>query len=123
MERCVPIPRDLVNVDPPYCPGCAYGEVRRCQWRQKGVQNVKHLRQSLHPGGVISNNQFVSPTKGFVHVHRGSPTTKYYICATVFVNHYSDFTYTHFMTEMNAKSIVEAKLAFEHLAFIYSTSY
>ena len=77
--------------------------------------NFKHLHLALHPGAVVSIDQLVSPTKGFFPVHRGNPTTKRYIGATVFVDRYSDFTYTHLMTEMNAETTVEAKLAFECL--------
>ena len=52
----------------------------------------------------------------FVLIHRGLPTIKQYIGATVFVDHYSDYTYIHLMTEMTAKATVEAKDAFERLA-------
>ena len=45
----------------------------------------------------------------------GTPTTKRYIGATVFVDHFSNFTYAHLMKEMNAKATVEAKLAFERV--------
>lgn len=59
-------------------------------------------------------DQLVSPTPGFVPTHRGSPMTQRYIgCATVFVDHLSDFTYVHLMTEMNGNTTVDAKLAFE----------
>lgn len=61
-------------------------------------------------------DQLVSPTSGFVPTHRGIPTTKRYIGATVFVDHFSDFTYVHLMTKMDAESTVEAKHAFERLA-------
>ena len=40
-------------------------------------------------------------------------TTKRYIGATLFVDHYSDFTYTHLMKNMNAETTVEAKYFFE----------
>ena len=60
-------------------------------------------------------DQLVSPTPGFVPTHRGTPSTKWYIGATIFVDHFSNFTYAHLMTEMNAETTVEAKLAFEQV--------
>ena len=61
----------------------------------------------------MSVDQLVSPTAGFVPTHRGKPTLARYLGATVFVDHFSDFTYIHLMTEMNAEETVQAKLAFE----------
>jgi len=61
-------------------------------------------------------DQLISPTEGFVPTHRGKPTKKRYVGATIFVDHYSDYTYIHLMTNMNAESTVEAKLAFERHA-------
>ena len=65
------------------------------------------------PGEVVSINQLARPTPEFVSTHCGTPTTKRYIGVTVFVDHFSNFTYDHLMTEMNAETTVLAKLAFE----------
>ena len=112
MARSGLIPKDLATIDPPTCPGCAYGKARRKQWRHKGDRNRKQIRQANRPGQVISVDQLVSPTAGFVPINRGNPTKQRYIGATIFVDHYSDFTYCHLMTVMNAESTVAAKLAF-----------
>ena len=106
---------ELANVEPPTCPGCAYGKAHRKPWRTKGIKNRRTLKQATASGQVVSIDQLVSPAKGFVPTHRGTPTTKHYIGATIFVDHFSDFTYAHLMTEMNAESTVEAKLAFERV--------
>ena len=110
------IPRDLANVDPPTCPGCAYGKAIRKKWRHKGMRNNRHIKIATAPGQVVSMDQLVSPTPGFVPIHRGRPTNQRYVGATVFVDHYSDLTYVHLMTELNAEKTVEAKRAFERLA-------
>ena len=120
MARAGLIPKDLATIDPPICPGCAYGKARRKQWRYKGARNRKHIRCATKPGEVISVDQLVSPTPGFVPIHRGNPTKKRYIGATIFVDHFSDFTYCHLMTVMDAASTVEAKLAFERLLAIHA---
>jgi hypothetical protein len=67
-------------------------------------------------------DQLISPTEGFVPIHRGTPTLQRYIGATIFVDHFSDFTYVHLMTEMNAKATVEAKLAFERITSSHSVT-
>ena len=55
-------------------------------------------------------DQLVSPTPVFVSTHRVNPTNKWYIGATVFVDHFSNFTYAHLMIEMSSETTVEAKL-------------
>ena len=65
-------------------------------------------------------DQLISPTLGFVPTHRGRPTLQRYVGATIFVDHYSDLTYIHLMTTVDAASTVEAKLAFERMAQSHS---
>ena len=43
MARCGIIPKELSTVDPPICPGCAYGKAHRLQWRYKDSKNVKSI--------------------------------------------------------------------------------
>ncbi|MEM7283838.1 MAG: reverse transcriptase domain-containing protein, partial [Pseudomonadota bacterium] len=116
MARAGIIPRELANVDPPTCPGCAYGKAQRRAKRVKGIRNRRHIKPATKPGQVISVDQLVSPTAGFVPTHRDKPTRTRYTGATVFVDHFSDFTYVHLMTKMNADTTVKAKSAFERLA-------
>jgi hypothetical protein len=122
MARAGLIPKDLANVDPPTCPGCAYGKAHRRPWCHKGIRNHKKLRTATAPGQVVSVDQLVSPTPGFVPTHQGRPTTKRYIGATVLADHFSDFTYVHLMTKMDAESTVEAKLAFERTSASYGVT-
>ena len=110
------IPKELANVDAPVCPGCAYGKAHRKPLRSKGIKNRRHIKLATEPGQVISVDQLISPTPGFVPTHRGRPTTQRYRGATVFVDHYSDYTYVHLMTEMNAEATVKAKQAFERIS-------
>lgn len=119
LARCGLIPRDLASVEPPVCPGCAYGKAHRKPWAYKGIKNRKPIKVATNPGEVVSVDQLISPTPGFVPTHRGKPTLKRYVGATVFVDHFSDFTYVHLMTKMNAEETVEAKLAFERVARSY----
>ena len=75
MARCGLISKDLQYVDLPTCPGCAYGKAHRIPWRRvKGIRNLRKIRQATDPGQVVSVDQLVSPTPGFVPTHRGLPT-------------------------------------------------
>lgn len=115
MARSGLIPRELANVEPPTCPGCAYGKAHRKPWRTKGARNRHPIKPATYPGQTVSVDQLISPTPGFVPTHRGKPTTTRYIGATVFVDHFTDFTYVHLMSEMNAEATVDAKRAFERV--------
>lgn len=120
LARAGIIPSELKDVDPPICPGCAYGKAHRKPWRGKGKKNRRRIKPATAPGQVVSVDQLVSPTPGFVPTQRGIPTTKRYTGATVFVDHFSDFTYVHLMMgQMDAESTVEAKLAFERVCHAY----
>jgi hypothetical protein len=122
MARAGLIHRDLTNVNPPTFPGCAYDKAHRRSWRQKGIRNRRKLQQATAVGQVVSIDQLVSPTAGFVPTHRGTPTVQRYVGATVFVDHHSDFTYVHLMIKMNAETTAEAKLAFERVAASYGAT-
>jgi hypothetical protein len=112
MAKAGLIPKDLASIKPPVCPGCTYGKAHRKPWRYKGSKNRRTIRVATPPGQVVSVDQLVSPTEGFVLTHRGTPTTLQYQGATIFVDHFSDFTYIHLMTKLDGKGTVEAKQAF-----------
>jgi hypothetical protein len=47
---------------------------------------------------------------------KGKPTKAQYMCATVFVDHFSRWSYVHFQKTTSGAETVEAKCAFELLA-------
>ena len=63
------IPKELANVEAPTCPGCAYGKAHRKPWRAKGIRNRRTIRPATEPRQVVSVDQLVSPTPGFVPTH------------------------------------------------------
>ena len=65
LARAETIPRDLAYVDPPTCPGFAYGKEIRKRWRYKGMHNLKKIRVATVPGEVVCMDQVISPTPGF----------------------------------------------------------
>ena len=123
MARCGIIPKELGSLDPPTCPGCEYGKAHRLQWRYKGGCSLKSICTATAPGQVVSVDQLVSPTPGFVPTHRGTPADKRYVGATIFVDHLSDYTYAHLMVKINTAFTTAAKEAFERNLAAYGVTF
>ena len=70
-------------------------------WKKKGI--------TTYPGEVVSVDKLVSPTPGFLPLHRGIPRNERYLGATIFDDHFSDFTYVHLTTKMDWLAITTAK--------------
>ena len=64
LARAGIIPKDLATVDPPTCPGCAYGKAHKLKWRHKGIKNRKRIKVATAPGQVVSMDQLISPHLG-----------------------------------------------------------
>ena len=78
--------------------------------------SVREEIESMPGQFRLSIDQLISRTVRFVPIHGVNPTSKRYIDATVFVDPFSEFTYLHLMTELNSKSLVEAKWTLERFA-------
>ena len=85
----------------------------RFPWRVKGKKNKGVLKTVTKPGECVSVDQTESRTPEFLGMMRGFLKKQYYICATVFVDHYSDFTYTHLQCFTSMIDTLEAKNTFE----------
>ena len=70
-------------------------------------------------------DQLESETSKFLGILRGFITKKRYRCATIFLDHYSGFTYIYPQNSTNTEEILRAKTAFEpihdHWALRYTT--
>ena len=88
-------------MDAPIYPGCVYGKAHRKPTQINGVKSKKQLRTETAPVQVISVDPLVSPTTGFMPIHWGRPTTQSYVGATVFFDHFSEFTYIHLMDKLD----------------------
>ena len=53
LARAGLIARELADVEPPTCPGCAYGKAHRRLWRYKGIR--KYILSRLLPHPVTSS--------------------------------------------------------------------
>ena len=118
MAKAKVIPSRLAAVDPPVCPGCAYGKQHRTPWRTKGFRNIKKIKEATAPGQVVSvdHMQTARSTPGFIPRARGPPRKDKYEGAVIFVDHFSDFTYVHLVKDLKIGETLEAKQAFERLS-------
>ena len=107
------IPRSLLKVRPPLCSHYKIRYMTRKPWRVKGKKNKRRLRQVNVPGMCISVDQLESRNSGYIGVLRGFMTKQRYTCATVFVDHYSDLTFTYLQKSLTVEDTVKAKKAFE----------
>ena len=108
-------PKELANMDVSICKGCVYGKAHRIPTISKVVKNTKQLIIVTATGRVVSVDQLVSPTPGFIPTRRGRPWAHRYVGARVFVDHFSDFAYIHLMDKLDGESTVEAKHTFESI--------
>jgi len=88
MACCSLVSSDLANMHSHIFFGCAYSKAYRKQWRHKVIRNINTLHQSTLAGQVVSVYQISSPTLGGGVTHRGLPTKKRYISATICVDHF-----------------------------------
>lgn len=73
------------------------------------------------PGANTSTDQMISPFGELIPQMKGSRLmqVKYY-AATIFVDHFSDYTYVHLMQDTTAEATIEAKNAYESLLHSFS---
>ena len=111
------IPKRLAGIKPPLCVACQMGKQHRKPWRGKGKKNRKHIRkpEDNFPGANTSTDQMISPYGGMIPQTKGRLMKAKYYAATVFVDHYTDYTYVHLMKDSTAESTLEAKNAYERL--------
>ena len=112
------IPRKLEKVDPPICVACLKGKQHRTPWKGRN-KNVPTIRKPHHnfPGAQTSSDQMISPFGGMIPQIKGRLMKAKYYAATIFVDHFTDYTYVHLMSDTKAENTLEAKNAYEALMF------
>jgi len=98
--------------DLPPCGACLFGKQGR---RPKRVKTGKPIRQEDHnyPGGGVSTDQIVSTQPGLVPQDAGHLTNERISAATVFVDHFSGYSYVVLMTSTTGEETLRAKQEFE----------
>ena len=110
------IPKRLRNIKPPICVACLKGKQHCTPWKGRG-KKVSSIQKPHHnfPGAQTSSDQMISPYGGMIPQMKGRLTKAKYYTTTVFVDHFTDYTYVHLMRDTTAKSTIEAKHAYESL--------
>jgi len=111
------LPKKLSTCKVPLCTSCLFGKATRRPWRSKTSKSDKSRRRTItRPGQCVSVDQLESTTPGLIAQMKGKPTTKRYTAATVFVDHYSGFTYVYIQKSTSADETIQGKQAFEQFA-------
>jgi GAG-pre-integrase domain len=88
------LPNRIAKCRRPLCPACAYGKMTRRKWRTT-PDTSSITPKNITCGSMVSVDQLQSNIPGLTAPMKGTPTRKRYHIATIYVDHYSDFTYVH----------------------------
>ena len=111
------IPKRLAKVDPPKCAACMFGKMAKRAWRTKAKSNKIFV--ATQPGQCVSVDTMESTVPGFVAQIKGRMTNRRYKYATIFIDHFSDFTHTHLHQENTSEYLIDGKRAFEARCRMY----
>ena len=106
------LPKRLAKAKTPVCAACLCAKATKRQWRTKCTKTHTPITAS-EPGEVVSVDQLVSPTPGFIAQMTGKLTTKRYRYATVYVDQASRLGYVYLQKTATAEETIEGKRAFE----------
>jgi hypothetical protein len=109
------IPNRFATVAPPMCAVCSYAKATRKPWKGKNRIDYKEIKY-IKPGEMVSVDQLVSPSPGFIAQKTGKLTISRYKYATVYVDHASRLGYVYLEKSADADETVKGKLAFEAYA-------
>ena len=105
-------PKRLVDCRIPKCAACLFGKSTRQPWRTKS-QPTGASKLCTFPGQCVSVDQLESLTPGLIAQMKGIPTTKRYMAATVFIDHFSRLSFVHLQSTLSSEDTRQAKKAFE----------
>ena len=110
------IPPKYGRVKMPFCAACAHGKATRRPWRSRSTNNKDEAWKPTKPGEVVSVDQLISPTPGLIAQMSGMLTSKRYTCATVYVDHFSGYSFVWIQRTTSAEETLVGKRAFEEYA-------
>ena len=102
----------------PVCASCMFGQAHRKPWRTKAKSSKKKIRRDddTAPGKGTSTNQLVSNQPGLVPQVSGRLTSARIVGATVYVDHFSDYTYVYLMRSLSSEETLASKHGYEREA-------
>ena len=108
------LPQRLALCPRPVCSGCLFGKAHKRPWRYKsGKKTIRSTNKAEKPGDYVSVDTFCSSVDGLIPQSRGTLMNDKFTAGTVFVDHASDFVYTHFQTDQSIDAAIAVKEAFE----------
>ena len=110
------IPRRLKDIPTPACLACHYAKSTKWPWQHKYQKHYKPPHPPTLPGEVVSVDQMVSPTPGLIAQMTGNLNIKRYKYDTVFVDHFSRFSYVYLQKTATVEETLESRKAFESCA-------
>ena len=113
------IPKKFEKCDAPTCAACMYAKSTRKPWCGRSRKSPHKPLQVAHPGQMVSMEQLVSPTPGLGAHMNGILSIKIYKYATVFVDHFSIYSYMHLHQTASSEDAFERKHSFEIMTASY----
>ena len=114
MAKTGMLPAKYAKCVVPKCTSCMFGKATKRPWQTKNPANKNALSKNVkQPGDCVSVDTLESTTPGLIAQLRGNPTKARYHYATIFIDHYSNYSYVHLHQENNGDEVVLAKRAFE----------
>ena len=110
------MPKHLANCEVPVCSSCMFSKMGRKPWRGKPSLQSARPTHTLKPGEVVSVDQLVSPTVGFIAQLTGILTTQRYRYATIYVDQATRYGYVFLQKTATVEETLKGKNAFEQHA-------
>lgn len=113
------LPRSFhrISISNILCPSCKFGKMKRLSWRTiSRPKTIRRITDNKH-GKRVSIDQVVSHQPGLVPQQEGKDGRNRIVGGTVFIDHFTNFTYTHLQTSLDHIKTLEAKDSFELIAY------
>jgi len=95
------------------CPSCVIGNMKKKPWRYKNDSSTIRKIDEDFPGACVSVDQLVSKQPGLVPRQDGKHSLHRITGATVYHDHFTNFTYSHLQTSLDTDQTIASKTAFE----------
>ena len=113
MPKVGTLSKRLATYDVPVCISCMYGKAIKRSWRSKNSKNQREANTPSKPGECISVNQLISQSPGLIAQMKRRPTHQQYTCASVYVDQFTDYTFTYLQKSTTALETIEGKRLFK----------
>ena len=107
------LPKRLAKCPVPTCSACLYAKASKRPCRTKTSRNKDEVLDKPKPGQVVSVDQMVSPTPGFMAQMTGKLTTQRYKYATIYVDQGLWLGFVYLQKTNTAEETLKSKQAFE----------